>query len=757
MGGTMQDFERVALAGLVHSLEGLFERARVTPTEAVKRLLALGELEDPVLAAILEQAHRYAAGGASLEQALAQVPLLSIFSRVHLWHPEEMKPKYHRLAPLPETVSDQTAIFPTESGDLGGLNAHVKEFAEALDDLARSIDDNRFDHLYSHLLAILQQYTWCLAGHAEDVALFDHLKLTSAIAACLYRYHEGDLGADRMMEAANEERFCLIVGDLSGIQDYIFDITTIGAGGVARRLRARSFLLSLLSDGVSHLIADRLQVPLGNVIMASGGKFYLLVPNLGQMEDQVKALQAEIDGWLRAEFNGEIGANLAHICLSGQQFSAGDEQHEGFGDVMTRLSSRLNTQKRRRGMTVLQEGDGWAEDAFAIERDFWGRGACLSCGKFPATVGELCEQCDRDVALGKVLPRARYVAYYRTAPSPKHIRLPGGYAAVVFPEGELSEVGEAYLVAKLNDPDLKELRAHPAAFRYLANYVPLEDYDAQLSFEEIAERAEGRPLLGYVKADVDYLGILFAQGLRRDQQGYDTAPHLAMLSRMLDLFFSGWMQHTLSQKQDYQNFYTIFSGGDDLFLVGPWDKAAKFACHVNTKLREFVGGNPDITLSAGVLFTKHRYPIARSAGDADKVLGQSKEAEWEDEQGEKHNRNQITVLGDTFRWDEAPDIFGDIAALTKHQKDLTSAFLYNLVMYSQLYNAYLAGEIEVPRYRAMFAYNIARNLRRGGKEVFDWADELMRSLSGRRESERMRHLGLVATYLLFYRRETAES
>jgi CRISPR-associated protein Csm1 len=754
----MQDFERVVLAGLVHGLGGLFERAVVTPTEATKRLLALGELENPALAAILEQAHRYAAGGANLEQALAQVPLVSIFSRVHLRQPEESKLNYHRLAPLPDTASDPMAIFPTESGDLGGLSAHVEEFARALDDLAQSVDVNRFDHLYSHLLAVLQQYTWCLAGHVEDVALFDHLKLTSAIAACLYRYHEGDLRADRVKEAADEERFCLLVGDLSGIQDYIFDITTIGAGGVARRLRARSFFLSLLSDGVSHLIADRLKVPLGNVIMASGGKFYLLVPNLGQMEDRVKTLQAEIDGWLRAEFNGEIGANLAQICFSGQQFSAGDEQHEGFGDVMTKLSLRLNTQKRRRGMTVLQDAAGWNEDAFAIELDFWGRGACQSCGKFPATVGEICEQCDRDVALGKVLPQVRYVAYYRAAPPLKHIQLPGGYAIAVFPEDELSEVGEAYLVAKLNDPDLKELRAHPAAFRYLANYVPLGDYGAQLSFEEITEKAEGRHLLGYVKADVDYLGILFAQGLRRDRQGYDTAPHLAMLSRMLDLFFSGWMQYTLSQKQEYQSFYTIFSGGDDLFLVGPWDKAADLACHVNEKLREFVGGNPDITLSGGLLFTKHRYPIARAAGVADEVLEQSKETKWEDERGEKRNRNQLTILGDTFRWEQAGPIFEDIEALKQHADKLTSSFLYSLVHYSQMYNAYLAGNLDVvPRYRAMFAYNIARNLRKGSRVVFEWADELVRSLSGRRESERMRHLGLVATYLLFYKRETAES
>ncbi len=70
--------------------------------------------------------------------------------------------------------------------------------------------------------------------------------------------------------------------------------------------------------------------------------------------------------------------------------------------------------------------------------------------------------------------------------------------------------------------------------------MPLAAHGGGMSFEEIAGQARGRPLLGYVKADVDQLGILFAQGLRRDGDSYDTAAHIAALSRELDLFFSVW-------------------------------------------------------------------------------------------------------------------------------------------------------------------------------------------------------------------------
>ncbi|MGD9099614.1 MAG: hypothetical protein PVF45_03975, partial [Anaerolineae bacterium] len=376
-------------------------------------------------------------------------------------------------------------------------------------------------------------------------------------------------------------------------------------------------------------------------------------------------------------------------------------------------------------------------------RDFGGTGICASCGKFPGERRDnLCEKCERDVEIGKRLPWAQYVAYYER-PTEEAIPMPMGYAVRVLAKDELEQAGRPYLLTKLNDPEIRELAGQPGAFRYLANHVPLDRFNAQLNFKEIADKAQGRPLLGYVKADVDYLGILFAQGLRRDERaGYDTAAHVAALSREMDLFFSGWIQRLLSRTPDYEHFYTIFSGGDDLFLVGPWDKAAQLACQVNDDLASFVGGNPAITLSAGVLFTKERYPISRAAQDAEEVLELSKDG-----------RNQLTVLGDTFAWDAAPQVFAEIEKLEASLQHLTSAFLYNLVEYGQLYQLWTQEKkVEGLRYKALFAYNIARNLRKGDPALYRWADGLMRSLHSGKESLTLRHLGLIATYLLFAKR-----
>jgi CRISPR-associated protein Csm1 len=168
-----------------------------------------------------------------------------------------------------------------------------------------------------------------------------------------------------------------------------------------------------------------------------------------------------------------------------------------------------------------------------------------------------------------------------------------------------------------------------------------------------------------------------------------------------------------------------------------------------------VGHNPDLTLSAGVLFTKERYPISRAAQDAEDVLELSKEREWLDDRGQKRTRNQLTVLGDTLRWDMAPEIFAEILKLQSSSKHLTSAFLYNLIEYGRLYRLWAEEKkIEGLRYKPLFAYNIARNLRKDKEdtELYRWADTLMQSLQGGKQSLTMQHLGLIATYLLFARR-----
>lgn len=756
----MTDVELLALAGLLYDLKALFGETKTPVSPPVEQLFKKTELGGSLQSILSRAIAQTTPAGASAGQVFGK-PLVSVFSKVQLKDQTSSHDWYHKFSPLFSTQKPQEYLFPSSTYDPSGWSKYLVDFEAELKWLSERVDLNRFDALYTHLLAFLQRYAWCIPIYQQDIALLDHSKLVSATAVCLYQQTVTE-------SAPNDEPLCLIVGDLSGIQEYIFDITNIGAGGVARRLRARSFYITAISDVVSHLVAFRFGVPLGNILMASGGKFYVLVANTGAMENRLHKLREEVDEWFREQFNGEIMVNLAQICFSESNLLAKRNDQTGFGSVLTQLNQQLNRQKRQRGQGILTEtvdqGEAskkkWKVQAFWIERDFWGHGICPSCKKFPGDQDQgLCAQCVRDVELGKVLPRTEYVAYYQPGKGgiePNTQTMPSGYTVRALTGKELHKANDAYLVVKLNDPEIHELAAFPAGFRYLANHIPTKEHGIPVTFEEIAAQAQGRSLLGYLKADVDYLGILFAQGLRRDRGGFDTAMHLGSLSRELDLFFSGWMQHVLSNETAFQNFYTVFSGGDDLFLVGPWDQAAQLAMKIHDQFSEFTGKNREVTLSAGIIFTKDSYPISRAAKDVEDVLEEAKEHTWRDAQGGLHNRNQLAILGDTLSWDIAPTIFAEIKMLSEHSQALKSAFLYNLIEYWSMYMLWREKKkIEALRYRPLFAYDIARNLRKGDPVLYHWADDLIQSLHGSQEKPTMRHLGLIATYILFGRRKSS--
>ncbi|MGQ9595696.1 MAG: type III-A CRISPR-associated protein Cas10/Csm1, partial [Anaerolineae bacterium] len=191
-----------------------------------------------------------------------------------------------RPAPSPGD-DDMPGIFPDGFREYakGEMNSLLQAFGARFRALAANLDKSRFDTVISHLLSLFRAYGSCIPSNTQeeypDVSLAEHLTGTAAIAACIYRFHAetGSL-TEEAVRTSDAKRFLLVAGDLSGIQRYIFDIATQGAGGVARRLRARSFYVQLIAEVAALSVLDRLSLPVTNEIMTAGGRFYLLVPNL---------------------------------------------------------------------------------------------------------------------------------------------------------------------------------------------------------------------------------------------------------------------------------------------------------------------------------------------------------------------------------------------------------------------------------------------------------------------------------------------
>ena len=694
------------------------------------------------------------------------VPLTSVFGRVKLSDNDGLKVLRHHLAPFSD-IESLTGVFPTDFEHYAAneMNKHLQSFGADFRNLFEHIDATSFDCVCTHLLGLLQKYTWCIPSNTQekipDVSLYDHLKTTAAIAACLYKYHSAKGELDERQIQKNQESFYIVVGDLSGIQDYIFDIASTGAGGVAKRLRARSLFVQLIVEAVSHRVVRRLGLPLANIIIFSGGKFYCLLPNTGETTAAVDEIQKAVDQWLLGSLNGELALNISGFAFSDQGFTSKAENEGGFGTVVGKSAEQLAYRKGRRFVEELTSPKGWREDVFTLKVSFEGQEACKSCRKFPiADDPELCSHCQLDRMVGAVLPSAKYIAFFDNEDD-GDIHLAGYSASLVRENKELSR--NPYLVLGLNDTDLVKVARMPAMPRYVANHVALspdcgtcqsrnrcKDKGEQSGLAEVAtfgclaNRATGRPLLGFLKADADNMGQIFRFGLKREKaeetHNLDTISRLSTLSRQLDIFFTGWMEHLA--ERECPDCYAVFSGGDDLFFVGPWDKVISLAERAAQDFRKLTA-NPDFTISAGIVIAQTRYPIARAAANVENSLKKSKQ----------EGRDRLSLLGSTLSWSEWAVVRQEWERLKPDLNRIPSAFIYSLVQYGRMWQLYRAGDTMGLRFQPLLAYNIARNLNpRQMPEVCRWAEGLLRVHP---EDPKQRivldRLGLIATLLILSR------
>lgn len=343
-------------------------------------------------------------------QDFKATPLTSVFSSINLGRG------------LPQSVQHRTGLFLPdklfpehfEVHESYEVNNQLKLFGNDFAEFINMTKSNSFDVLFDHVLSLLLTYAWCFPSNTQeetpDISLYDHLKTTSAIAACLYQYHfpeftEKDIRDDGL------NKFILIVGDLSGIQKYIFNITHIGAGGTAKRLRARSLQVNIISDIIAHKILHLFKLPSANILMASGGKFYILTPNTAEAEDKISNFQTSIDEWFYNRFNAEINLNMAHKSLSGRDF-------KDYSKVVKDINVLLQHRKRKPFSSILHSNYAWNEGKMLLDVDFEDEESlCRACGRLPGKIREdgkfICDRCNTDKEIGQQLPKARYIAFYK--------------------------------------------------------------------------------------------------------------------------------------------------------------------------------------------------------------------------------------------------------------------------------------------------------------------------------------------------------
>jgi CRISPR-associated protein Csm1 len=220
---------------------------------------------------------------------------------------------------------------------------------------------------------------------------------------------------------------------------------------------------------------------------------------------------------------------------------------------------------------------------------------------------------------------------------------------------------------------------------------------------------EGVEALGVLKADVDHLGLLMACGLGENLYSIS---RVATLSRQINNYFTVYLPYFLSSHESYKNIYTVFAGGDDLFLIGPWNRIMEFAPELAESFADYVCRNPKVTLSAGISFHKAHTPVNAMAEAAEFALEKAKDS----------GRSRLTVFDEVLGWQEAGDLYAVEEILGKwlDQKFISSTMLYRLntfINMADLEKKLTTGDgrihirdMNCTRWRALLAYAIERNV-----------------------------------------------
>ena len=589
------------------------------------------------------------------------------------------------------------------------------------------------------LTSLLELYTWAIPASSyknlPETSLFDHGRLVAAVGCVLYRhYEERGLEAVEGDYSRGEPLFRVIQGEFAGIQKFIFDFRGESERYAAKMLRARSFHVSLMTEAVASLVCKRFGLPGVAVVMNAGGKFTIIAPNLPQTGDWIMEIGEAVDQEMFETTFGQTRFALASVEARASDFSASRKGHPSassastdhdFGSLLEDLSRNLQSVKTRPTVPV---------PVFAnFLRELGEREVCATCGIRPAGEKDLCSSCADFRKIGEALVR-RGRRFVCLRSSKTGFKLIGGlrysfHAAEDLPDKGLQiDLGNPSHPGRFRGVAIRRLAAHVPVFESGDRANPLYDglaegegdpgllEGAHKTFQHIGRDActlragqdrrperVGRDHIAVLKADVDNLGEVFCRGFEER-----SISRMVGMSRMLDYFFTGWLPSLLAER--YGSTYTVFAGGDDLLLVGPWKQSVALAGEIRSHLEAYAGGNPSITISAGLTITRPSSPLRQAIDLAEVDLGLAKDSRHEDTA-----KDAITAFGQTVIWRH----FGRLLEISDTLRDLLESgvaegFVYRLFEFARMREAEVEDVMNT-RWRALFRYSVYRNYALGGK------------------------------------------
>lgn len=572
-------------------------------------------------------------------------------------------------------LSKQQEYFASDLVDTNNIDESKKIykslFRKFLDDLSKINPKDQYE-LHQYLYPLIKEYTTTIPSSTykidvPTISLYDHLKLTSAIANCLCKTNL-DI----------EKPFMIVEYDMSGIQSYIYKITegTSTKPNIAKSLRTRSFYLSILCDFITYAIANEFDVTYENILYTSGGRGQVLIPNTIYTEERLQRLFDKITLEIFNVHFTDLSFAFSTTTLDEEQLQKASFKKTMYGD-----SRKLCIRKNQKYLNLLKN-NYHIFDKKPLSK------ACSLCEENEAT-GDYCSFCNKlldlnDRILAKYNQFVIEFDYANDNQTDGVVFNYGSLGRIIIHQGIEFNYKDSSYYETINRPFIGETK------HYAKSNI------TGMTFENLANQSEGDKKLAVIKMDVDNLGWIFHSGFEED---LTTISKILTLSRNMDFFFSKIIVDIANK---YPNkIYIIYSGGDDLAIVLPASDALQFVNDIYEKFNEYTG-NPEIHLSTGIEIFLPKSPIRFAINRAEEELENAKRIE---------GKNSLGIFEEVVSNKELPFLLEEI----KYYKD---ALNKGLISRTGLYNIYLAIALSLEnkqenafqRYIPQIAYSIARNI-----------------------------------------------
>lgn len=506
------------------------------------------------------------------------------------------------------------------------------------------------------LLAVLETFTGSVPsstwrGESPDISLFDHLKTTAAMGACISEYlrakgQEDLRGVLFQNETAfrDTQAFLLYSADFSGVQKFIY---TIAASDALRTLRSRSFFLDFAMEHYVDELLGACGVSRANLLYSGGGHCYLLLPNTDGVRAAADAWNTRFNEWLFAQFGTRLFLAHGYTPCTANQLTNTPAQAAPYKEMFRRVSAAVARHKLHR-VTAAQLRRLNSQPVGEDGRE------CAICGRSDTLVQgrQRCRWCALFEDISRKIQTCGVYFVSSQADTPHDFVLPGAAsdAFVCFTDEETARrrLNAGEQVRRIYTKNIVYTGLRCSTCLYVGDYASCN------SMEELAQGSGGIRRLAVCRMDVDDLGHAFVAGFEQESDDparryhYVTISRTAAFSRQMSLFFKRYINSILSGEYGGKaplQLAIVYSGGDDVFLVGAWDDVIEGAVRIRQAMAKFTCGA--LHISAGIGIFDDHFPIRSAALQT---------ADLEDEAKNLKGKDAVALFGEgaahTYHWDD---------------------------------------------------------------------------------------------------------